>query len=199
MGTELAIAGMVLGGVQAYGSIMQGYAAAASYNRQAAALDAQAKMDIVKADREALKYKAQGIAILKETNRSMAASNARSGAAGLVLNTGTPGQLQVRNQSEGVNEFLISEDNAETQRLIGEMEAAQHKSMAAGARNAASSAISGGWFSAAGALAGSAFSAARLGVFGGGMPNMWDFSSAKVLAPGAETKAFFGGNYIPKI
>ena len=165
MGTELAIAGMVLGGIQAVGSVMQGYAASSAYNRQANALEAQAKMDIVKSDREALKYKAQGVAILKEMNRAMGASSARSGAAGLVLNTGTPAQLQVRNQSEGVNEFLISVDNQETAKLVGEMEAAQHKSMAQAARNAAGSAITSGWFSAAGNIASSAFAGAKSGLF----------------------------------
>ena len=200
MGTELAIAGLVLSGVSAVGSVMQGYAAAAGYNRQANALEAMAKMDIVRGDAEALKYKAQGVQILREMNKAMGASNAKSGAGGLVLNTGTPGQLQIQNQANGVNDFLFSVDNENMSHLIGQANASQHRSQAAAARSAAGSAISGGWFSAIGSVAKAGFSAGQLGLFGGGGGlNFWDLSSAKVYSPGAETSNFFGGSYIPKI
>lgn len=105
---ELAIAASV---VSAIGTMKQGAAQKAMYDAQAAQTMVQARSNVIKSRREALKYKQDGVAVLDKMRKTIATVSARGAAGSIDPFSGSTGNLQINIFDQGYLDFSINKDN----------------------------------------------------------------------------------------
>ena len=98
-------AGMALTtGISAVGTLAAGAAQKRQYDQQAAQADLRGRS-------EALAYKQQGVAALRNLNETLAAIVSRAGSGGVDPGSGSALTLQRFGLAEGAREKIISEEN----------------------------------------------------------------------------------------
>jgi len=104
----LAVAAAV---VQAIGTIKQGKAQKAMYDAQATQTMVQARSNVIKSRREALKYKQDGVVVLDKMRKTVATVSARGAAGSIDPFSGSTGNLQINIFDQGYLDFSINKDN----------------------------------------------------------------------------------------
>lgn len=84
---------------------MSGLFAGPAAKKEAQALVNQAAFSKVQARSEALKYKQQGVEVMKNIARTQATINARAGAGGIDPFSGSAGDLSILAMTDGANEL----------------------------------------------------------------------------------------------
>jgi len=148
MGAALGPIGIALSVVSAFGQIQAGRA-------QAKGLAAQATMEQMRAKQEALKYRQQGVDVLRNIVQTNATINARAAAGGIDPFSGSANALQIYALSRGANEYLTAEDNETITLRAGELQASQLRRQASAANRA-------GFFNAAATLGTAALAYGKL-------------------------------------
>tara|TARA_R110002167_G_scaffold77897_1_gene215950 strand:+ start:1837 stop:2436 length:600 start_codon:yes stop_codon:yes gene_type:complete len=105
---EVAVAAAVVGAI---GTIKQGKAQKAMYDAQAAQTMVQARSNVIKSRREALKYKQDGVAVLDKMRKTIATVSARGAAGSIDPFSGSTGNLQINIFDQGYLDFSINKDN----------------------------------------------------------------------------------------
>lgn len=103
---------------------------------QARGLQQQAAFARIQTRQEALKYKAQGVAILDNILQTQSLINARAGAGNIDPLSGSAGQLQMLAEAGGAKELLTNVGNKTIALAAGEMQAQQYGLQSTAARQA---------------------------------------------------------------
>jgi len=114
----VAVAASVVSGVQ---SIQMGKAQAKLYNMQATQAKLQAKSDMLRNRAETLNHKKQGIEILNNITRNMAAINARAAAGGIDAFSGSVANYAEVQTGKGTVDFYASTENQQMLQAQGEI------------------------------------------------------------------------------
>jgi len=117
---SFAVIGMVASAVSAVGQIQAGRAQARAYR-------AQAKQAELKAAQDALRYRQQGVEVLKRIRANTSAVTARAASGGMDPYSGSPQSLKNYAQKAGAEEFYLTRENAELARAIGDVNAQQYR------------------------------------------------------------------------
>jgi hypothetical protein len=104
---------------------MSGLFAGPAAKKEAEALVTQAAWSKVQARSEALKYKQQGVEVLRNINRTMGAINARSGAGSVDPFSGNSDNLALGALSLGANELYNTMAGQTISLTTGELKAKQ--------------------------------------------------------------------------
>ena len=104
----VAIAAAVVGAI---GTMKQGAAQKAMYDAQATQTMVQARSNVIKSRREALKYKQDGVAVLDKMRKTIATVSARGAAGSIDPFSGSTGNLQINIFDQGYLDFSINKDN----------------------------------------------------------------------------------------
>tara|TARA_R110000823_G_scaffold46624_7_gene119214 strand:+ start:680 stop:1291 length:612 start_codon:yes stop_codon:yes gene_type:complete len=155
----VAIAAAVVGAI---GTMKQGAAQKAMYDAQATQTMVQARSNVIKSRREALKYKQDGVAVLDKMRKTIATVSARGAAGSIDPFSGSTGNLQVNIFDQGYLDFSINKDNTnmarENMNIIqksAEYQAGIYRAAGAAAKQAATfKAISSVGMAVAGAYGG---------------------------------------------
>lgn len=121
---------MILQGVSA---IMKMQAA----QTQAKGLAAQASFTKLQARSEMLKYKQQGVAVLRNLVRTQASINSGAGARGFDSYSGTPLRLSRYAASEAANEYFMTQEGQTIALRTGEIRADQYMKQASAVKQQA--------------------------------------------------------------
>ena len=105
---EVAIAAAVVGAI---GTMKQGAAQKAMYDAQATHTVVQARSNVIKSRREALKYKQDGVAVLDKMRKTIATVSTRGAAGSIDPFSGSTGNLQINIFDQGYLDFSINKDN----------------------------------------------------------------------------------------
>ncbi len=105
---EVAVAAAVVGAI---GTMKQGAAQKAMYDAQATQTLVQARSNVIKSRREALKYKQDGVAVLDKMRKTIATVSARGAAGSIDPFSGSTGNLQINIFDQGYLDFSINKDN----------------------------------------------------------------------------------------
>ena len=105
---EVAIAAAV---VSAIGTMKKGAAQKAMYDAQATQTMVQARSNVIKSRREALKYKQDGVAVLDKMRKTIATVSARGAAGSIDPFSGSTGNLQINIFDQGYLDLSINKDN----------------------------------------------------------------------------------------
>ncbi len=149
LGAAAGPIGLALSAVSAIGQIQAGRA-------QAKGLAAQATMERMRAKQEALKYRQQGVDVLRNIVQTNATINARAAAGGIDPFSGSAKALQIFALAQGSREYATAQDNAIMTIRGGELQAQQYQQQA-------KSAVRAGFFNAAATLGTAAMSYGKLG------------------------------------
>ena len=149
MGAALGPIGIALSVVSAFGQIQAGRA-------QAKGLAAQATMERMRAKQEALKYRQQGVDVLRRINETNASLTARAAAGSIDPFSGSAKSLQITNTALGAQEFYTANENKLITLRGGEIQAGQLRAQASAANKA-------GFFNAAATLGTAALAYGKLG------------------------------------
>lgn len=125
--TTLQTIGMVSSAVSAVGQIQAGRAQARAYR-------AQAKQAELKGAQDALRYRQQGVEVLRRIRANTAAVTARAASGGMDPYSGSPQSLKNYAQQAGAEEFYLTRENAELARAIGDVNAQQYRMAASQAK-----------------------------------------------------------------
>jgi hypothetical protein len=123
---------------------------------QAKGLAAQASYAQLQAKSEMLKYKQQGVAVLRNLVRTQASINAGAGARGFDATSGTPLGLSRYAASEAANEYFLTREGQTIALRTGEIRADQYMKQASAVKQQA-------FMSAAFGLGSQAYSQGLLG------------------------------------
>lgn len=93
---------------------------------QAAGYRMQARQAVVKGKQEELKYKQQGLEVLKKTNATIASVTARAAAGGMDPFSGSSQSLRNYAQATGTEEFYLTEENAILQDAVAKINETQY-------------------------------------------------------------------------
>ena len=114
----VAVAMSVTSGIQ---SIQMGKAKGQLYQMQARQATLQAKSDMLKNRAETLNHKKQGIEILENTVRGMAAINARAAAGGIDAFSGSVANYAETQTKKGTVDFFASTENQQLLQAQGQI------------------------------------------------------------------------------
>lgn len=104
---------------------------------KAEGIAAQASFTRLQARSEALKYKQQGVAVLRNLVRTQASINAGAGARGFDSYSGTPLGLSRYAASEAANEYFMTREGQTIALRTGEIKADQYMQQAAAVKQQA--------------------------------------------------------------
>jgi len=141
----VAVAMAVTSGIQ---SIQMGQAKGQLYQMQARQATLQAKSDMLKNRAETLNHKKQGIEILENVVRGMAAINARAAAGGIDAFSGSVANYAETQTKKGTVDFFASTENQELLQAQGQIIEAVGASQAAQYTGAATLAKRQGYINA---------------------------------------------------
>ena len=141
----VAVAMSVTSGIQ---SIQMGKAKGQLYQMQARQATLQAKSDMLKNRAETLNHKKQGIEILENTVRGMAAINARAAAGGIDAFSGSVANYAETQTKKGTVDFFASTENQQLLQAQGQIIEAVGASQAAQYTGAATLAKRQGYINA---------------------------------------------------
>jgi hypothetical protein len=85
----------------------------------------QARQAVVKGKQDELKYKQQGLEVLKKTNATMASVTARAAAGGMDAYSGSPQALRQYARATGTEEYYLTEENAILQDAVAKINETQ--------------------------------------------------------------------------
>jgi hypothetical protein len=121
-GPHLAVLAIASSALSAYAGIQAAKAQKAQYDAQANLVEKQGRM-------QALQYKQQGVQVLKEMNKALAATTARAGAGNLdPFSSGdTPDIVMGYTMRAGVNDFTIARDQASITEKYSKYQAASYR------------------------------------------------------------------------
>lgn len=127
----VAVAAAVVGGIS---SIRQGQAQQAMYNQQAQQASAQARSAVLSQRADTLKYKQDGVEVLKNLARNLATVNARAAAGSVDPFSGSVDNLVTANLEKGVTDFYMTRENQQISKqqaaileASGNIQAAQYQ------------------------------------------------------------------------
>lgn len=127
-----------------------------SAQTEAKGIAAQASFTRLQARSEMLKYKQQGVAVLRNLVRTQASINAGAGARGFDSYSGTPLGLSRYAASEAANEYFMTQEGQTIALRTGEIKADQYMQQAAAVKQQA-------FMSAAFGLGAQQYSQSKLG------------------------------------
>ena len=156
--------------VSALSSISQGRAQSAMFKAQAADVVTRAKSQSLEFRRKALNHKREGVAVLRAVQRNLATINAMAGLATLDPSQGSIGNLMDVNFSEGIEDFKLAVDDAETEMLNAQITTQQAAVQAQLLRNAGKQAQTQGYMGALTSVAGAGMKAYDAGMFSSAAP-----------------------------
>ena len=181
----VAIAAAVVGAI---GTMKQGAAQKAMYDAQATQTMVQARSNVIKSRREALKYKQDGVAVLDKMRKTIATVSARGAAGSIDPFSGSTGNLQVNIFDQGYLDFSINKDNTNMAREnmnIIQKSAEYQAGIYRAAGKAAKQAATFKAISSVGMAAASAYSGFGGGSAGSGMGSAGQSTSQFVSGYGA--------------
>jgi len=104
----VAVAAAVVGGIS---SIRQGQAQQAMYNQQAQQAAIQARSAALSQRADTLKYRQDGVEVLKNLARNLGTVNARAAAGSIDPFSGSVDNLVTANLEKGLTDFYTSQEN----------------------------------------------------------------------------------------
>jgi len=113
----------------AISSVMSGFSQYQAGQAQQEMYQQQARYAAIRAESEALKYKAQGVAVMDKTLMTVAAIRARGAAGGIDPFAGSAGALSTYAFGKGFGEVNLTEDSAEMARIGGTIQSGIYTGM----------------------------------------------------------------------
>jgi hypothetical protein len=107
------------------GTILSANAQYQAGKAQAKGYEMQARQAVVKGKQDELKYKQQGLEVLKKTNATMASVTARAAAGGMDAYSGSPQALRQYARATGTEEYYLTEENAILQDAVAKINETQ--------------------------------------------------------------------------
>lgn len=120
MAEVAAVVGVVTSLMGAYGSYQSGKIQQKMYN-------IRARQALLRSDQEYNNEKRKGLAVLDKILSTQATINARAGAGSIDAYSGTPKVLQDFAYSEGMEDFMITQENAQLIEQTGILESIENK------------------------------------------------------------------------
>lgn len=120
MAEAAAVIGVVTGLMGAYGTYQSGKIQQRMYN-------IKARQALIRSDQESLNEKRKGLAVLDKIMSTISTVNARSGAGAIDPYSGTPLVLQQFAMSEGMEDFIVTRENAQLIEQAGILESIDNK------------------------------------------------------------------------
>ena len=102
--------------VSTISQVQAGAAQKSQYQQMARQTEIQARSDIIKSRQQELRYKEDGVAILRKINRNLATINSRGAAGALDPFSGSTGNLMTSNLNQGYIDFSLAQDNSDLAR-----------------------------------------------------------------------------------